>query len=302
MVMREGARADGLICLAAVFAGEVEREHVLFPASVFLGEHARAVTAFAEGEFERVGQPAALVGAGDDAVDHDVELLGFAAGQQAGGFLEGGDDAVDADTGEATSAEVGGGFEEDGGFVLGDRGDDHQARAVRNGFEGAEVVVERTAADGMAVLQAAAVAGDDPERSGVVGDLGQGCDRRAGVGIAAGPLGDGDDRGEAPDEVHVGPGGGIQHAPGLGGEGFEVLAAPLGVQGIEGQGRFARAADPGDDGQLTTRDGHFHVLEVVGAGSLDVDGRVQDSGRYSVRPPGEGGSGPAVNKSSLNPL
>jgi len=54
------------------------------------------------------------------------------------------------------------------------------------------------------------------------------------------------------------------------------LAAPFGVQGVEGQGRLARPADSGDDGQLTTRDGQFDILEVVGAGSLDVDGRIQD--------------------------
>ena len=53
------------------------------------------------------------------------------------------------------------------------------------------------------------------------------------------------------------------------------MAAALGVQGIEGQRGFTRSADPRDDGQLITGDGQFLVLEVVGAGSLDVDGRVQ---------------------------
>jgi hypothetical protein len=192
------------------------------------------VAAFAEGEFERVGQAAALVGAGDDAVDHDVELLGFAPGQEAGGFFEGGDGAVDAYAGEATAAKVGGGFEEDGRAVLSDGGHDHQAGAGGDGFERLEVVVEGTTADRLAVLEAAAVAGDDPEGAGVVGDLGQRGDRRAGVRIAAGPLGDGDDRGEAPDEVHIWSRGRIQHPAGLGGEGFEVLAAPFGVQGVEG--------------------------------------------------------------------
>jgi len=48
------------------------------------------------------------------------------------------------------------------------------------------------------------------------------------------------------------------------------------VEGVKGQRRLARAADPRDHGQLTTRDGQFDILEVVGAGSLDVDGRIQD--------------------------
>ena len=279
VVMRKRARADRFVRLAAVFAGKVKREHVLFPAAVFLGEHARAVTAFAEGELERVRETAALIGPGDDAVDHDVELLRVAAAEQAGGFVERGDRAVHADAGEAAAAEVGGRFEENGGLIFGDGRHDHQAVAGGDGFEGAKVVVERATADGVAVLQAAAVAGDDPEGAGVVRDLGQGGDGRPGVGVATGALGDGDDRGEAPDEVHIRPGGGVQHPAGLGGEGFEVLAAALGVQGVEGQGRLTRAADPRDDGQLVTRDGQFHVLEVVGAGSLDVDGRVQDSGR-----------------------
>jgi hypothetical protein len=113
MVVRKGAWADGFVSLAAMLAGEVEREHVLFPAAVFFGEHARTVTAFAEGELERVGEAAALVRAGDDAVDHDIELLGFAPGQEAGGFLEGGDGAIDADAREASTSEVGGGLEED---------------------------------------------------------------------------------------------------------------------------------------------------------------------------------------------
>ena len=47
------------------------------------------------------------------------------------------------------------------------------------------------------------------------------------------------------------------------------------MQGVEGQGRFTRSTDSRDDGQLITGYGQFHILEVVGAGSLDVDGRVQ---------------------------
>ena len=53
------------------------------------------------------------------------------------------------------------------------------------------------------------------------------------------------------------------------------MAATFGMQGIEGQGGFTRSAYPCDDGQLIAGDGQFHILKVVGAGSLDVDGRVQ---------------------------
>ena len=145
---------------------------MLFPPSVFFSEHARAVAAFAESEFEGVGQAAALVGASDDTIDHDVELLGFASSQQASGFFERGDGAVDAHAGETTAAEIGGGFEEDGRAILGYRGHDHQAGAGGDAFEGKQVIIKRATPDGVAVLEAAAVAGDDPERAGVVRDFG----------------------------------------------------------------------------------------------------------------------------------
>ena len=125
---------------------------MFFPASVFFGQDHRAVPAFAEGEFERVGQAAALVGAGDDTIDHNVELLGLASGQQARGFFERGDHAIDANTGEAASAEIGGGFEEDGRAVFGYGGDDHQTGAGGDTFEGKQVIIERATPDGLAVL------------------------------------------------------------------------------------------------------------------------------------------------------
>jgi hypothetical protein len=96
-----------------MFAGKVEREYVFFPLSVFFGQDHRAMAAFAESELERVSQAATLIRAGDDAIDHDIELLGLAAREQAGGFFERGDGAVDADARESAATEIGGGFQED---------------------------------------------------------------------------------------------------------------------------------------------------------------------------------------------
>ena len=112
----------------------------------------------------------------------------------------------------------------------------------------------------------------------MVGDFSERCDCRARVGIAARPLGDGDDGGKPTNEIHIRTGDRFQEPAGFGGEGFEVLPRALGMQRIECERGLARAADSGDHGQLMTRNGQFHVLQVVGTGTFDVDGGAQGRG------------------------
>ena len=56
------------------------------------------------------------------------------------------------------------------------------------------------------------------------------------------PCQDGDGRRQAFDEVYLGFLHLIQELAGIGGEGLDVLALPLGVDRVEGERRFAGAA------------------------------------------------------------
>ena len=237
VVVRQGLGRDRLIRRAAMLAGQVERQRLFRPtAAPVVGQHQGAMPPFLEGQLQRVRQAAPLIFARHDAVHHHVELAGLPAGEQPRGLLQRGHLAVDAEAGETSPAEVGHGFEQDRRFVLGDRGGDHEAGAGRDLCQGQQVVVQRPPADRMPVLKAGALARHDPKRADVVGDLGQRGHRGTGVRVTAGPLGDGDDRGKPADEVHVGPGHGIHHPPGLRREGLQVLPGALGMQGVEGQG------------------------------------------------------------------
>ena len=63
-------------------------------------------------------------------------------------------------------------------------------------------------------------------------------------GLRAGAaLLDGDGRREAVDVVDVGLLHLPQELPGVGGERLDVAPLPLGVEGVEGEGRLARAGD-----------------------------------------------------------
>ena len=217
-----------------MLAGQVERKGLFRPtAPPVVGQHQGPVSALLKGQLKRVRQAAPLIFARHDAVHHHVELAGLPARQQPRRLLQRGHLAVDTEAGEAPSTKVGHGFEQDRRFVLGDRGGDHEAGSGRDLRQGEEIVVQRPSADGVAVLEAGALARHDPKRADVVGNLGQRGYRGTGVRVATGPLGDRDDRGKPADEVHVGPGHGIHHPPGLRREGFEVLPGPLGMEGVE---------------------------------------------------------------------
>src|SRR5690606_29656310 len=64
----------------------------------------------------------------------------------------------------------------------------------------------------------------------------------------------------------------LQELAGIGREGFHVAALPLSIDGVEGQGRFARAGDASDDDELVPGDLHVDALEVMLARAFDDDG------------------------------
>ena len=108
------------------------------------------------------------------------------------------------------------------------------------------------------------------QQAQVVVDLGGGAHGRARV-FRGGLLVDGHSRGKSVDGVHVGLGHLSQEHAGVAGEALHVTTLALGVHGIEGQARLARAGKARDDHQLIAGDSEVDVLEVMLAGALDDD-------------------------------
>ena len=80
---------------------------------------------------------------------------------------------------------------------------------------------------------------------------------------------DGDARREAFDRVHIGLFELIDELARVGRHAVEEAALAFGEEDVEGQGRFARAAEAGDDDHAVTRDVDVDVLEVVLASAAD---------------------------------
>ena len=93
-------------------------------------------------------------------------------------------------------------------------------------------------------------------------DFGDGSYRRTRI-AGSGFLVDGDDRTESCDLVHIGPLHLSDETARVGREGLHIAALSLGEDGVERQGRLARAAETGDDRQLLARDSDADVLEIV---------------------------------------
>ena len=109
---------------------------------------------------------------------------------------------------------------------------------------------------------------------------------RALASTAAGPLFDGDGRGNPKNRVHVGARGRLDELARIGVQRFEVAALAFGEQDIECQRALAAAADAGDDGKLVTGNIDIDALEIVLARVVDADRMiwaccVQRRGRFS---------------------
>ena len=84
----------------------------------------------------------------------------------------------------------------------------------------------------------------------------------------------------------------------VGGEGFDVAALSLAVEGVEGERTLARAAQARDDDELVARHVEAQVLEVMLARTPDADfplspcSSVQGRHELSRRAPPRKGAGP----------
>ena len=131
-------------------------------------------------------------------------------------------------------------------------------------------MVHRVALDPLAALRAVGAAGARVQQAQEVVELGGGGD--GGARVARGVLlPDGDGRSEAADLVHVRLLHALQELPGVGGERLDVAPLALGVDGVEDQGRLARARNAGDHRQPVVRNVERDVLQVMDPRAADQD-------------------------------
>ena len=134
-----------------------------------------------------------------------------------------------------------------------------------------ENLIRRAAGDALAGARAVRFGDGGEQQVQVAGDVGHGSDCR--TRIAAGSLlFDRDHRRETVHEVDVGLGHLRDKALGVGGERLHVPALPFGVDGVEGEARFARTRETGDYDQPVARQFERYVFEVVNARALHRDG------------------------------
>ena len=275
-VEREVARLQVVHRVAMLGAGKRERilqklaRHALRVVAV--GKEPEPHLALRElgGLLHALRDAAERVLAHDDAVDDDLDRV-LDVLLELDLLVELADLAVHAHAAEALALEV---LEELGVLALAaeDHGCEHEGAAalgVREDLIGH--LVGGLALDHPAALGAVRRAHAREEQAQVVVDLGDGAHGGARV-PGRGLLVDGDRRRKAVDGVEVGLVHLSQELARIAGEGLDVAALALGVAGVEGQARLARARKAGDDDELVARDVDVDVLQVMLARASDDDG------------------------------
>ena len=266
--MKEKLRGRGLVeADTAVGAGQVlgERDALVgrvVPRPVHDQHFGRAAGQF-QRRLDRLGQPLADAVAPDQAVDHHLDGVDLVAGQRDLGPLGELDrDAVHPDPGEALLGQI---VEQGAVLPLAaphDRGQHLELRAFGELEHPVDDLLGRLARHRPAAVRAVRVADAGVEQPQVVVDLGDGADGR--TRVARGRLlVDGDGGREPLDEIDVGLVHLAQELAGVGGEGFDVAALALGVDGVEGQGRLPRPRETGEDDQLVPGQVEGDIAEVV---------------------------------------
>ena len=167
------------------------------------------------------------------------------------------------------------------------RGEDEEARPLRQGEDAGEDLLARLGGDGPAAVGAVALADAGVEDAEIVVDLGDGAD--GGARVAAGRLLlDADGRRQAAEVIDVRLLELAEELAGVGRQRLDVAPLSLGVERVEGQRAFARAADAGEDDELVARQVEVDVAEVVFAGAADDDGAVIHNGGPPLLMPGVG--------------
>ena len=246
----------------------------------------------AQGRLDGIGEALAESGFEHEAVDDGFDVVAALFVEADFGFpVEVGDGAVDPRAHEALAAQFFDDVAELAGLAADDGGEEDELAFGREGQDGVGDFLRGLPADDLAGLGVMRHAEGGIKDAEVVVDFGGGGDGRAGPG-GGGALLDGDGRRESFDEVHVGALEAVEELAGVRGKAFDVFALAFGVEGVEGEGRFAGAAGAGEDDELVAGDGDVDVLEIVLARAFDADGgglggnHTGQPGKVSRRPGG----------------
>lgn len=181
-----------------------------------------------------------------------------------------GDFAVDASADKTFTAEFFDDVAEFSRLVAHDGGKENKFALRRKGEDGVGDFLRALTADQFPRLGIVRQAERGVEDAEVVVDFRGGRDGRTRAG-RGGALFDGDGRGKSFDEVHVGTLEAVEKLAGVGREAFDIFALSLGVEGVEGEGRFAGATRAGQDDKPVPRYDHVDILQVVLAGAFNAD-------------------------------
>ena len=97
--------------------------------------------------------------------------------------------------------------------------------------------------------------------------------------LAAGPLIDRHGRLQTLDQIDVGPLELMQKLPGVNRKALDILPLPFGIQRVERQRAFARAARARDDDEAIARDVEIDVLQIVNPRAANPNGVGRRGGR-----------------------
>ena len=254
----EGEGVGGDLGIADVVddAGELLAVEQVFLLVHKIDEH--EAFGLAEGGLDAFREPALDAGLHHKPVDHDLDavLLFFVHRDRFGKLF---DRPVDPGAHIARGARGHELFPVLALASANDRRQDLDARAFGQGHDRIGHLLHGLGRDLPAALPAIGFADAREEQAQVVVHLGHGAHGGAGV-LARGLLFDGDGRGEAVDGIHVGLVHLAQELARVGREALDVAALAFGIDGVEGEGRLARARQARDHHELVARDLDVDVL------------------------------------------
>lgn len=265
----EDARLQLRDRVATLGAGEVGRESQGLPLLPVHGRHQDDAAGESQRRLERLGEALLQIVTHLEAVHHHLDGV-LLLQLQGRGIREIAHLPVDAGTDITLGRQVFQQLDVLPFAIAHHGGQQHQLGAFRLGQHLVHHLADGLGGERDAVGRAARLANPGKQQTQIVINFGDGADRGARV-VGSGLLFDGDGRGEPLNVVHVRLLHQGEELAGVGGERLHIAALPLGIEGIECQGRFARAGEAGDHDQLVAGQGQVDVLEVVGAGTPDHD-------------------------------